>query len=77
MSSALQYVITGRKRGSRQRFQLTEPADLQTTHELEPSVAKAALKAFANIRTNRYRKDKPLPYYDITELYSRKGGGEA
>ena len=72
--SALQYVISGRKRGTRQRFALTDPADYERLRELEPSVAKAALKAFAGIRINRYREDKPFPYYDITSLYSRKGG---
>ena len=40
-------------------------------------MAKAVLSEFAGIRINRYREDKPFPYYDITELYSRKGGGQS
>lgn len=72
-----QYIISGRKRGTRQRFALIEPTDYEKAQELERPVAKAALRKFAGIRINRYRKDKPFPYYDITELYSRKGGEQS
>lgn len=72
-----QYIISGRKRGTRQRFALIEPTDYEKAQELERPVAKAALREFAGIRINRYRKDKPFPYYDITELYSRKGGEQS
>ena len=75
--SELLYIISGRKRGTRQRYALTEPADMGKTSELEKPVAKAALKEFANIRINRYRPDRPFPYHDITGLFSRKGGGDA
>jgi len=70
----LQYIISGRKRGTRQRFALIEPTDYEKAQELERPVAKAALREFAGIRVNRYHPDKPFPYFDITGLYSRKGG---
>lgn len=75
--NAQRYIISGRKRGTRQRFALIEPTDYEKAQELERPVAKAALSEFAGIRINRYREDKPFPYYDITELYSRKGGGQS
>lgn len=75
--NAQRYIISGRKRGTRQRFALTEPIDYEKARALEGPIAKSALKSFSGIRINRYREDKPFPYYDITELYSRKGGGQS
>lgn len=75
--NAQRYIISGRKRDTRQRFALTEPIDYEKARALEGPIAKSALKAFSGIRINRYREDKPFPYYDITELYSRKGGGQS
>ena len=68
------YIISGRQRGSHRRFALIEPTDYEKAKELERPVAKAALREFAGIRINRYHPDKPFPYFDITGLYSRKGG---
>lgn len=72
--SELLYIISGRKRGTKQRYALTEPADMGKTSGLEKPVAKAVLKDFANIRINRYRADRPYPYFDITDLLRQEGG---
>ena len=68
MNEANQYIISGRHRDTRQRFALTEPIDYEKAQQLERPIAKAALKAFAGIRINRYREDKPFPYFDIATL---------
>ncbi len=77
MSEANQYIISGRHRETKQRFALIEPADYEKVRAMENQVTKAALKVFGGIRINRYRADKPFPYFDITELYSRKGGEQS
>lgn len=68
MNEANQYIISGRHRDTRQRFALTEPIDYEKARQLERPIAKAALKTFGGIRINRYREDKPFPYFDIATL---------
>lgn len=68
MNEANQYIISGRHRESKQRFALTEPGDYEKVQAMENQVAKTALKVFGGIRINRYREDKPFPYFDITSL---------
>lgn len=67
--SNCQYIISDKKHGTHKRYALIEPTDYKKAKELEGPVAKASLREFSNIRINRYRPDKPFPYFDFMNLY--------